>query len=281
MNLQNIFRTTIFLVVFTACILGSWAFYFEPRSLTNSASDMVIEPWPAACDGLNVVVLADLHVGSPYFGLDKLETIVRETNSKDPDLILLAGDYVIHGVIGGKFVTPEPIARQLSVLRAKIGVYAVLGNHDWWYDAARITAAFAQNGIPVLEDASVQIGIGDCEFWLVGVSDFWEGAHDVQKALRGVPEGAPVIAFTHNPDVFVEIPDRVSLTVAGHTHGGQVSLPLVGRPVVPSRYGQRFAVGRINEGGRQMFVSQGLGTSIIPVRFRVPPEISVITLRAK
>ena len=121
---------------------------------------------------------------------------------------------------------------------------------------------------------------GSCRFWLAGIGDFWEGRHDVGATLASVPLGQPVLAFTHNPDVFPEIPERVSLTVAGHTHGGQVYIPLVGRPVVPSRYGQRYAIGHIVENGRHLFVTPGLGTSIIPVRFLVPPEVSVLELQA-
>jgi predicted MPP superfamily phosphohydrolase len=100
----------------------------------------------------------------------------------------------------------------------------------------------------------------------------------VAGTLARVPAGAPVLVFTHNPDIFVDIPPRVSLTLAGHTHGGQVYIPFIGRPIVPSHYGERFAIGHVVEGGRHLFVTPGLGTSIIPVRFLVPPEISVLTL---
>jgi uncharacterized protein len=119
---------------------------------------------------------------------------------------------------------------------------------------------------------------GACSFWLVGISDFWEGEHNVRAALAPVPDSAAALAFTHNPDIFPEIPERVSLTVAGHTHGGQVYIPGIGRRVVPSRYGSKFAIGHVNEGGRNLFVSSGLGTSIFPVRFLVPPEVSVLTV---
>lgn len=121
---------------------------------------------------------------------------------------------------------------------------------------------------------------GEGSFWLAGISDFWEGPHNVQLAVQQIPHQVPIIAFTHNPDVFPEIPSRVALTIAGHTHGGQVQLPIIGRPIVPSRYGERFAAGHIVEAGRHLFVSTGLGTSILPVRFRVPPEISILTVRS-
>jgi predicted MPP superfamily phosphohydrolase len=113
----------------------------------------------------------------------------------------------------------------------------------------------------------------------VGISDYMTGRHDVGVALATVPpDGAPIIALTHNPDVFPDVPARVAITLAGHTHGGQVRLPFWGSPIVPSRFGQRYAAGHVVEGGRHLFVTTGIGTSIIPVRFRVPPVIDVLTL---
>ena len=225
-------------------------------------------------------MLADLHTGSPFNGIEKLGRIVDLTLAADPDLVLLAGDYVIHGVVGGRFETPEATAEALARLAAPAGVHAVLGNHDWWLDAPRVQRALESVGIPVLEDRAVEVEHGGCRFWLAGVSDFWEGAHDVDAALRDVPPDAASVLFTHNPDLFPEVPPRVTLTIAGHTHGGQVYLPGIGRPIVPSKFGERFAIGHVVEGGRHLFVSSGLGTSIVPVRFLVPPEVSVLTLRA-
>lgn len=257
-----------------------WGFLVEPASLRNEDYEFAVPGWPAGCDGLRIAVLADLHVGSPLNGIEKLDRIIGLTQRAHPDLVLLAGDYVIGGVPGGRFTPPEQIAETLRALSAPLGVWAVLGNHDWWFDAPRVRAALEGVGIRFLEDAASPVAFERCAFWLVGISDFWEGRHDVEGALAGVTGDAPIIAFTHNPDVFPDVPARVNLTIAGHTHGGQVYIPLVGRPVVPSRYGERFAIGHIAEGGRHLFVSSGLGTSIIPVRFLVPPEISVLTLRS-
>ncbi len=117
--------------------------------------------------------------------------------------------------------------------------------------------------------------------WLIGIADLWTRKPDIPGALQNVNGDDPVILLTHNPDVFPGVPARVALTLAGHTHGGQVCLPLVGRPVVPSKFGQRYAMGHVVEDGRHLFVSGGLGTSIIPVRFRVPPEIVLMTLRQR
>ena len=263
-----------------ALTLGLQAFWLGPADLRNEDQTLAIPHWPAACDGVRVAVLADLHTGSPWNGVDKLDAIVEMTRAAEPDLILLAGDYVISGVPGGTFVPPERIAQGLAPLEAPLGVFAVMGNHDWARGSREVRAALQGVGIPMLDDTAIEIRRGDCTFWLAGIGDWWVRRRDYARALRRVPEQAPVIAFTHNPDVFVEAPARVSLTVAGHTHGGQVVLPFLGRLIVPSNYGERFAIGHVVEGGRHLFVSPGLGTSILPVRFGVPPEISVLTLVA-
>ena len=274
------FYRTAGIAIAALMLPATWAIWLEPASLRNEDHAIDLGDWPRECDGLRIAVLADLHTGSPFHGLDKLGEIVALANRAEPDLVLLAGDYVIHGVVGGRFVAPEAAAEILATLSAPAGVYAVLGNHDWWLDARRVRSALESAGIPVLEDASMEVRSGACSFWLAGIGDFWEGAHDVSTALATIPESRPIVAFTHNPDVFPEIPSRVSATFAGHTHGGQVYLPGIGRPIVPSRYGERFAIGHVVEGGRHLFVSSGLGTSILPVRFLVPPEVSLVELRA-
>ena len=124
----------------------------------------------------------------------------------------------------------------------------------------------------------IQLKFHQAQFTLVGVSDYWEGPHDVSKALVGVDLAHPVILVTHNPDIFPDLPDSIDLAIAGHTHGGQVAVPWWGRPIVPSQFGERYAIGHIVESDRHLFVSPGIGTSILPVRFRVPPEVSVVTI---
>lgn len=264
--------------------LAFWAFWLEPSRLQNESRALELPDWPRECHGLRVAVLGDLHVGSPFNSLERLAEVVAQTNAAEPSLILLAGDYVIHGVLGGRFVPPEAIAEVLGKLHAPAGVFAVLGNHDWWFNGPRVTRALEAEGIPVLEDQVVRLSTGTCSFWLVGIGDFWEGDHDIAAALQPLDHAdlsEPVVALTHNPDVFPDITERVSLTVAGHTHGGQVYLPLIGRLIVPSKYGKRYAIGHVVEDGRHLFVTPGIGTSILPVRFLVPPEISVLELLSK
>src|SRR5262249_3097759 len=136
-------------------------------------------------------------------------------------------------------------------------------------------------GIEVLEDRSVRVSTPSGMVWLAGVSDFRTGPHNVQRALAAVTDESPLLVLTHNPDVFPQLPDRINLTIAGHTHGGQVRFPLIGSPIVPSRYGQRFVAGHIVEEGRHLYVATGVGTSILPVRFRVPPSITILTIASK
>jgi hypothetical protein len=262
-----------------ALALALWSTCIEPASLRVTTTTLALPRWPRALDGLRVAVLADLHVGSPWNGVDNLARVIERTKKAGADVILLTGDYVVTDVVGGTFVPPETIADALRALHPPLGVYAVLGNHDCWLDAPRVRTAFERVGIPVLDDTAREIDPSR-RLWLAGIGDFWEERHDVRAALADVPDDAVVLVFTHNPDVFPNVPDRVALTIAGHTHGGQVALPFVGRPIVPSKYGERYAIGHVVEDRRHLFVSPGIGTSLVPVRFRVPPEISVLTLRS-
>lgn len=267
------------LLFFIICLLlAVWSVIIEPNRIVVNKQTVRLANWPLALNRTRIAVLSDLHVGSLHISLEKLKLIVAQTNELNPDLILLPGDFVVGNEPGGSFVEPEMIADELKNLRARRGVYAVLGNHDWWYDGTRVRRALERAGIRVLENEAAPLQSGDQMLWLVGLSDLWTGSPNVKAALRDVPADASIIAFTHNPDLFTQIPAHVALTIAGHTHGGQVKLPVVGRLVVPSEYGQRYAAGVVNENNHLLFVSTGIGTSILPVRFRVPPEIAVLTI---
>ena len=277
-------------VLAALCVAALWAFWLEPASVTVTRVSLRVPGWRAEHRGLRVAVLTDLHVGSPHVGLDKLRRVVGRTNDERPDLVVLLGDFLIGGkdgkpgeggVVGGTFVEPEPIAEELRGLRAPLGVFAVLGNHDCWYDCGRVARALEGAGVGVLENRAARIERGGRAFWLGGLADLWTGKPDIGGVLRQAGGEDPVVLLTHNPDVFPGVPPRVSLTLAGHTHGGQVNLPLAGRLVVPSRFGRRYAMGHVVEGGRHLFVSGGVGTSIIPVRFRVPPEVVILSLEGE
>jgi predicted MPP superfamily phosphohydrolase len=259
--------------------LGLWSLWLEPAGLRVQAVEVPVA-WPYARP-LRVALVSDLHVGAPYHGIRRLPSTVDRINATNPDLICIAGDLVTLGVLGGHFTSPEAIARELKRLRAPAGVFAVLGNHDRLFNAPRVRAALEAAGIRVLEDTASLVSTPSGPVWIAGLTDYWTGPHDVGRTLAAVSDSVtPVLLLTHNPDIFPRIPSRVMLTLAGHTHGGQVRLPLIGSPIVPSAYGQRYVRGLVVEGDRRLFVSTGIGTSDLPVRFGVPPTIFVLTLRA-
>jgi len=274
---RGIWRPALAATTVAALTLGLWAFWLEPSSLTVTHESVSL--CRATRRPLRIAILTDLHVGSAFNGVDKLRRAVDRTNAAQPDIVCILGDLVISRVFAGRFVAPEIIAAELQRLQAPAGVFAVLGNHDGWFDHDRVRDALERNGIRVMEERAARVDTAAGPLWVAGISDLWTGRHDIRTALADVKDDhAPVILLTHNPDVFPNVPDRVAITLAGHTHGGQVQLPIVGRLIVPSQFGQRYAAGHIVEDGRHLFVATGMGTSILPVRFRVPPAVTVLTL---
>ena len=257
-----------------------WSFFIEPNRLVVKNETIELTQWPSGFDNLKIAVLSDLHVGSPFIDIEKLHLIVSTVNQAEPDLVVILGDFMIQNILGGKLVEPEIIAENLKGLRARYGVFAVLGNHDWCYDGLRVSRALEAVGIRDLEDDVARIELGGEAIWLAGLKDAWTNRTDIEGTLQKITDQSPIIALTHNPDLFVRIPPRVILTLAGHTHGGQVNLPFLGPIKVPSEYGKRYAAGHVVENNHHLFVTTGIGTSIIPVRFRVPPEIVILTLKA-
>jgi predicted MPP superfamily phosphohydrolase len=256
--------------------LGLDAFWLEPSSLRLTQYDLAA-PVPA-WRGLRIAVIADLHAGSNYIDRRKIDAVVAMTNAAHPDLILLGGDYVsgVDHIWGGPHVSIKAIALHLKPLSAPMGVHAVLGNHDNGTDPTRITAMLRANGIDVFDNDRRVLAGPHGPLMLVGIGDWASDAADPARALGGIAPGTRAICLTHSPDVFPRLPSSCAFTIASHTHGGQVRLPVVGALVTGSRYGQRYVAGLVREGGKEMFVSTGIGTSLMPVRFGVPPEIALL-----
>jgi uncharacterized protein len=265
--------------IFWSPIIGVllYAFVIEPMRLVERRTEIILPSWPAEFSGFRVTVFSDLHVGPPHITLSRLRGIVEKANGAESDLILMPGDFV-DTPLRWRMATPEEIATELKKLRAKAGVFAVLGNHDWWYDGGRVYRALEKEGIRVLDNQAVKIEHQGKAFWLAGFADASAGHPNIEETLKQITDDAPVIAFTHNPQIFPRVPARVALTIAGHTHGGQIWLPYIGRPVISD---WPYHVGHIVEGGRHLFVTSGIGTSIFPVRLGVPPEISILTINGR
>lgn len=254
------------------------ALWWEPRHVRLSRRAVALPRWPEHLDGLRVAVIADLHTGAPHVSPAKVSRVVERVNAEGPDVVALLGDYVDPRVAGATRVAPAAVAATLGRLRAPLGVAAVLGNHDWAEGGREIASALRAAGIAVLENDALPAG--RC-LWVAGVADAGMRDPDLDAALATPPAKAPVLLLSHNPDVFQRVPKRVSLTLSGHTHGAQVDLPLVRDRVTPSRFGARYAGGVFEERDRVLFVSRGVGTSRLPVRFLAPPEVALLELRSR
>jgi predicted MPP superfamily phosphohydrolase len=240
--------------------------------------DLAVPNWPERLDGLRVAVVADLHAGGPRVGTRRVEHVVEAVNAAAPDLVALVGDYVDPNVIGGRRLDPAEVARRLARLRAP--AVAVLGNHDWHDEGHTVAHALRHAGLPVLENGAVALELRGGLLHVAGVGDLRHRDPRVGSALAGIPAGEPILLLSHDPDVFPYVPERVSLTLAGHLHGGQIDLPLI-RRLMPSRHGSRFKEGHVVEGGRHLFVSRGVGETGLPIRFRAPAEVPILRLQGE
>ena len=274
-------RVTADAIILLLGLLLFWGFLIEPNRLVVWQETIEIENWPQSLDGLRIAVISDIHVGGSFIDNKKLRSIVDRTNQLQPDIIVILGDYMSSNGWIRRRVEPEVFAPILKNFSAPLGTYSVLGNHDWWYDGLKVRRALEQNGIKVLENEVLQINTRGTSLWLVGLSDLWTRPQVIEETLAKVPEGQTVIALTHNPDIFPRLPARVPLLLAGHTHGGQVRFPLIGSVVESSRYGERYERGHVFENNHHLFVTTGIGTSIMPVRFGVTPEIVLLTLKSR
>ena len=273
-------RVSLDAIILLLGLLAFWGFLIEPRRLVTRQQTLSIKNWPQPLNGLRVAVLSDIHVDDWFVDTKRLRLIVERTNQLQPEIVVILGDYMAGDGWVTSRVEPEIFAAVLRDLKAPLGVYSVLGNHDWWYDGERVRRALEQNGIKVLEDDAWEVNARGTSLWLVGLSDLWTRRPKIDDTISEVPEGQPMIALTHNPDIFPRLPERTPLLVAGHTHGGQVRFPFIGSVVQSSRLGDRYTRGHIFENNHHLFVTTGIGTSIIPVRFGVPPEIVLLTLQS-
>jgi uncharacterized protein len=277
---------------------AAYGFTVEPLLRLHVARYNLNPPqWPKDL-ALKIAAIADVHACDPWMTEEHIESIVDRTNSLGADIVLLLGDYFAGHRFVTRYLDSAEWARPLAQLKAPLGVHAILGNHDWWHDREAqalghgptlARRALEAVSIPVYENDAMRLKHNDKPFWLAGLGDQLAfipsrrirpsrriGVDDLAKTLSRITDDAPVILMAHEPDVAMRVPERVSLTLSGHTHGGQVRM-LGWSPVVPSRYGAKLAYGHRRE-ACDIVVSGGLGCSIVPFRLGVPPEIVLITL---
>lgn len=295
-------RDRVLLAFFAAALIGgillSYAYFIEPSSLVVSRSTLRIKNWDPAFNDLKIVMIADIHGGSNNVTEAKIREVVARANAEDPDLVVLLGDYVSeidHRKAAGQIelrMPVETIAASLSGLTAKYGVFAVLGNHDGIYGDQSVADALTRVGYRVLQNEVAIIEKDGRRLRLFGMKDHlkldqgWLRTSADSKAIVSMAGTGDLIVLQHSPDILPVIAGEFSISpelrliLAGHTHGGQVRLPIFGTPIVPSGFGQKFARGHVREKDVDMFITSGVGTSVLPFRFRVPPEIAVLTVRA-
>ncbi|MGD9979206.1 MAG: metallophosphoesterase [Hyphomonadaceae bacterium] len=262
--------------------LNIYAWFIEPNVLVVRRVEIVSENWRGA--PLTIAAIGDTHVGGPHVDAARMGRIVARINELRPELVVLLGDYV-NGHAAEAERTPaenQDIVGGIATfaaLRARYGVVAVIGNHDVWYDRTTVTTALQDAGAAALWNRHIAIRRSGGVIVVAGLEDDLTGNPDFTAALDGAPAGADTIVISHSPDPFVDMPAGAALMIASHGHCGQVTIPLIGRPILPLR-NKRFGCGLIEEDGKQLYVTAGIGTSIAPLRFLNPPEIVLIALQS-
>ena len=244
---------------FLIILIFIWAFFIEPHLL-------VVKHYQVdSLKGIRIVFASDFHISK--FDRGRLRRVVKLINEQNPDIVIFGGDF-IKGHDGKNTLAIEEQTKIFKAINSP--VVTVLGNHDGWYDREKVARVLNESGIKVLENSNTKLkGI-----YISGLEDLQTGYPDINKALDGT--ASPGILVTHSPDVYYDVKEKVDLILAGHTHGGQVSFPIIGAPVVPSEYGAKFARRVIKETDNLMIITKGIGTSILPIRFGSIPEIVVI-----
>jgi uncharacterized protein len=257
--------------LFAAALGTLLAFFNRPRLRQH---DIPIAGLPAAFDGYRVAQISDLHCG-PFADGARVDRWVAAVNRLEVDLVAVTGDLIASGAT---FV--PVVAASLGKLRGRDGVFACMGNHDYFTDGEEMAQALEQAGLTVLRNRGVEVHRDGAALYVAGVDDTWTGRHDLDRALADRPPAAPALLLAHDPVLFPDAAKRaVDLTLSGHTHGGQLGVPFFAKRFNLARVITRFTTGLYQMGGATLYVNRGLGTTGLPIRLFVPPEIAVITLR--
>jgi len=267
---------TILLILAGAALsLGGWMVNEAMSDPVVRRASIAMPDWPAAASPIRVIFLSDVHVAGPDMPPSRLRRIADQVNALKPDLVLFGGDFVSDKRIATKHYPGSVALAPLKYLRARFGVYAVLGNHDHWRSTPEIVQALRAANVRVLRNEAAAVG----PLQLGGVDDEHTGRDDVSATAKTMHSGSGArVLLSHTPDVVPELPSDITLVLAGHTHCGQIRLPFIGAFAYMSRYGDRFACGIVAEGSKRVIVSAGIGTSLLPLRLGTPPDFWLLTL---
>lgn len=262
---------SLLFVAFVMAVI--WSIFIEPGLLLQNDQEF---SWKGP--NLKVAFFSDLHAGAPHISKDHIKDLVGRINAQRPDIILIGGDLVMNGVPGGKVMPIEEIVVLLKDLSAPLGTFVTLGNHDWWSDGENIRMVLEKNGLRVLENESIMLKYNEKVFWLIGIGDHFTNHTDAEKSFSKVYGDPARIIFMHDPAALFEIKNKYDLALAGHMHGGQIYIPGLGAPVTPGAAPKSWAKGWIDFPMGKLFVSRGIGTSILPIRFNAIPEYVILDL---
>lgn len=261
-----------FLVVLVLAL--GWAYAVEPYWVDYRDVEVGVPDLPAAWDGLRIAHLSDFHLGFPP-GPSFLRRVLGEVQARKPDLIAHTGDF-----FSGQSTGVPAGAELLSRMQADLGVFGVLGNHDYFADTGALLGVLDTAQVSLLRNGAVPLERDGARLWVAGVDDLSTGHDDLDRTLAEVPPGEPTLLLSHSPDLVEEASDRaISLMLSGHTHGGQVCLPFLGPVFCFSRFYKRYASGRFQVGPTTLYVNRGLGQALLPFRFLCRPEVTFLTLR--
>lgn len=258
---------------------------FASAMLWQAAADPVVRRltvavpnWPSRVAPVRIALISDLHVAGPETPPARLARVVAQVNALKPDLVLIAGDFVTERRSASTLYGAAAAVAPLAALRAPLGTIAVMGNHDHWLDSGTVHAALAAARITVLDNRAIRVG----PLAIGGIDDAYTRHADVGAVVKAFSRigGVPVV-LSHSPDIFPELPETVPLTLAGHTHCGQIVLPFVGALATASKFGERYRCGVVREGSKQLVVTAGIGASILPFRLGAAPDLWVIEVRGR
>jgi len=269
------FKRILGLTLLVLLALAGWGYVNLLADPVVRRASFALHDWPANTAPLRVALISDVHMQGPDMPPERVARIVAQVNAEHPDLILLAGDFIGDRMLGTRSYSDAEIAAPLGKLLAPLGTFAVLGNHDEWRDPAAMRKALSDVGIRVLDNQAVRAGV----LTLAGAGDAATHHDDIAalgRAAAALP--GPILLFAHSPDLVPKLPAAFALVLAGHTHCGQIMVPLRGSLASSSRYGDRYRCGVIREGGRAIVVTAGLGASVVPFRFGAPPDWWLLTL---
>ncbi len=260
----------------SACVAD--AFLLGPNWLSVTHKEVICSGTGEGLHGLRIGVISDIHF-KPDHDEALLEEAVDTLLREKPDLITIVGDYIDHST-----AVVEPMLRILSHLQAPLGVFACLGNHDGWADrTGYISRSFEKHGIGFLVNQHARVQTRGGSLAIAATDHVWLGDPDPDRTLKGIPSKVPVVAMVHEPDFFDEMIKRrpIALQVSGHTHGGQCQVPFVGYAPARVAYGEKYLEGAYEQGRSNLFVTRGLGTVGLRVRFACRPEVAILSLTAK